>query len=112
MVHIAKSHALALLRLPCYFVKLDTKIIGLFATQEQHESLVVASLGVEREFRRLGIGTYILGYIETIAKRMSKRWLETLVLCRNVQAYRLYTKFGFVVIQGGRDHYMLRKEIA
>jgi len=31
MLHIVKSHALALLKLPCYFVKLEKRIVGLLA---------------------------------------------------------------------------------
>ena len=111
MLHIVKSRALALLGLPCYFVKLETKIVGLWAIQEHHESLLVASLGVAKEYRRLGIGTCILDYIETIAKHMGKRWLETLVLSKNIPAQRLYTKHGFTFTQSERIHRIMRKEI-
>ncbi len=90
MLDIVKSRALALLILTCYFVKLETKIVGLWVIQEHRESLLVASLGVAKEYRRLGIGTCILGYIETIAKHMGKRWLETLVLRKNIPVQRLH----------------------
>jgi ribosomal protein S18 acetylase RimI-like enzyme len=111
MLHIVKSRALALLKLPCYFVKLEKRIVGLLAIQEHHESLLVASLGVPKEYRRLGIATCILGYIETIARHMTKRWLGTLVLRKNIPAQRLYTKYGFTFIQSERMHYIMRKEI-
>jgi len=110
MLHVVKSHAFALLRLLWYFVKLETKIVGLWAIQEHRESLLVASLGVAKEYRRLGIGTCILGYIETIAKHMRKRWLETLVLRKNIPVQRLYTKYGFTFTQSERMHWMMRKE--
>jgi len=108
MLYIFMTHALALLRLPCYFVKLETKIVGLLATQEYHESLLVASLGVAKEYRRLGIGTRILGYIETIAKHMGKRWLEVDVLRKNIPAQRLYMKYGFTFIQSERVYCIMR----
>jgi GNAT superfamily N-acetyltransferase len=111
MLHIVKSRALTLLRLPCYFVKLETRIVGLLAIQEHHESLLVASLGVAREYRRLGIGMCILGYIETIAKHMRKRRLETLVLRENIPAQRLYAKYGFTFIKSERMYYIMKKEI-
>ena len=110
MLHIVKSRAFALLRLPCYFVKLETRVVGLWAIQEHHESLLVASLGVAKEYRQLGIGTCILGYIETIAKHMGKRWLETLALRKNIPAQRLYTKYGFTFTQSERMHRIMRKE--
>jgi len=78
--------------------------------QEHHESLFVASLGVAQEYRRLRIGTCILRYIEAIAKHMDKRWLETLVLRKNIPAQRLYKKYGFTFIQSERMHYIMRKE--
>lgn len=108
MLHIVKSRALVLLRLPCYFVKIDAKIVGLWAVQEQHESLLVASLGVAKGYRRLGIGTRILVHVEAVARHMGKRWLEVDVLRKNIPAQRLYTKYGFSFIQGGRIHYIMR----
>jgi ribosomal protein S18 acetylase RimI-like enzyme len=108
MLHIAKSRALALLKLPCYFVKLEKRIVGLLAIQEHHESLLVASLGVAKGYRRLGIGTCILGYIETIARHMGKRWLEVDVLRKNIPAQRLYTKYGFTFIQSERMFFIMR----
>lgn len=107
-IHIVKSRALTLLSLPCYFVKLETKIAGLFATQERHESLFVASLGVAKEYRRLGIGKCILGYIETIARHLGKRWLEVDVLRKNIPAQRLYTKYGFTFTQSERTRCIMR----
>jgi GNAT superfamily N-acetyltransferase len=110
-LHVVKSRALTLLRLPCFFVILDARVVGLWAIQERQEGLVVASLGVAREYRRLGIGTCILRYVEAVAKRLGKRWLETLVLTRNIPAQRIYSKCGFVFVQVGRTHGIMRKEI-
>jgi len=108
MLHIVKSHALTLLKLPCYFVELETKVVGLLAIQERHESLFVASLGVAKEYRRLGIGTCILGCAEKIARYMGKRWLEVDVLRKNIPAQRLYAKCGFTFVQNERMHYIVR----
>ena len=111
MLHVAKSHALVLLRLPCFFVKLDTKIVGLFAMQEQCKSLTVASLAVTKKYRRLGIGTCILGYIEAIAKSASKKWLETLVLRKNIPAQHFYGQYGFRITEKARTYYIMKKEV-
>ena len=108
VLHIVKTRALALLSLPCYFVKLETRIVGLLATQEHHESLLIASLGVANEYRRLGIGTCLLRYVEAIARHMGKRWLEVDVLRKNIPAQRLYTKYGFTFIQSERMHCIMR----
>jgi len=111
MLHIAKTHALALMRLPCYFVKIEASIVGLLAIQEQRESLLIASIGVAEEHRQLGIGTCMLSYIETIAKQMGKRWLEVDVWKKNIPAQRLYTKYGFKFIQNKRMLCTMRKKI-
>ena len=108
MLHIVKSRALALLRLPCYIVKLEGKIIGLWAIEEHRQSLLVASLAIAKKYRRLGIGTFILNHIETIAKHLGKRWLEVDVLTKNIPAQRLYIKHGFRFIQGERTHGIIR----
>jgi ribosomal protein S18 acetylase RimI-like enzyme len=95
MLHIVKTRALTLVGLPCYYVKLGAKTVGLWATQEHHNSLFVASLGIAKEYRRLGLGTFILKRVESVARRMGKRWIEVDVLKKNIPAQRLYTKFGF-----------------
>jgi GNAT superfamily N-acetyltransferase len=110
VVHIAKTRALTLLRLSCYFVKFETKTVGLLAFEERHESLIVASLGVAKEYRRLGIGTCILSHIETIAKHMGKKWLEVDVFVKNIPAQRFYTKYGFVFIKSKRTLLTMRRE--
>jgi len=107
-LHVVKTRALSLLKLPCYFVKLETKTVGLWAIQEDQERLLVASLGVSRKFRRLGIGTCILDCVEAIAKRMGKRWLEVDVLRKNVPAQQFYTKYGFTFVQGKKMRYVMR----
>jgi ribosomal protein S18 acetylase RimI-like enzyme len=107
-LHIVKSRALVLLRVPCYFVKLETKIVGLLAIQEHEESLFVASLAVAVEYRRLGIGTCALGCVEKIARRIGKKWLEVDVLRRNISAQRLYAKYGFTFIENERMRYLVR----
>jgi GNAT superfamily N-acetyltransferase len=110
LLHIIESRAYTLLRLPCYFVKLEREIVGLFAMQERVEGLHVASLAVPRRFRRLGIGTWILSCIEEIARHMGKRRLEVEVLKRNIPAQRLYAEFGFTFIQSGKVRYLMRGE--
>jgi ribosomal protein S18 acetylase RimI-like enzyme len=110
VVHVAKTRALTLLRLSCYFVKFEAKTVGLLAFEERHESLIVASLAVAKEYRRLGIGTCILGHIETIAKHMGKRWLEVDVFKKNVPAQRFYAKYGFAFIKSKRMLLTMRKK--
>lgn len=97
-LHTVKSRALSLLRLPCYFVRLGKETVGLLAMQDQNECLIVASLGVARRYRRLGIGTCILGHVETTARRMGKRILKVDVYGKNTPALRFYTEYGFTLV--------------
>jgi ribosomal protein S18 acetylase RimI-like enzyme len=107
MFHIVKTRALTLVGLPCYYVKLRAKTVGLWAVQEHHDSLFVASLSVAKEYRRLGLGTCILKRIESIARRMGKSWMEVDVLKKNIPAQRLYTKYGFK-FEDEKMHGMIR----
>ena len=100
-IHVVESRALSLLDLPCYFVRLGTKIVGLFAVQEERGSLVIASLGVVKGYRRLGIGTCILRHVETSARLRGKSLLKVDVYRGNVPAQRFYTKYGFSFARGG-----------
>jgi GNAT superfamily N-acetyltransferase len=107
MLHVAKTRALSLIGLPCYYVKLGDRVVGLWAVQEHDNSLFVASLAVAREYRRLGLGTYILERVESVARRLGKRWVEVDVLKKNIPAQQLYAKFGFK-FEDGKMHGMIR----
>jgi GNAT superfamily N-acetyltransferase len=106
--HVVESHALTLLKFPCCFARLDKEIVGVFAFQEYHESLLVASLGVRKQYRRLGIGAFILQQIENTARHMHKKRLEVDVLRKNVPARRLYTKSGFTFLQHNMKRSIIR----
>ncbi|MGD1054779.1 MAG: GNAT family N-acetyltransferase [Nitrososphaerales archaeon] len=108
LLHIVKSRAPSLLTLPCYLVKLGTKTVGLLAIHEQRESLIVASLGVAKQYRRLGIGACILGHVEMIARNVGKKSLAVDVYKKNVSAQRLYAKHGFTFTQDIRIRGMMR----
>ncbi len=108
LIHVMESHALTLLKLPCYFAKLDEEIVGVFAFQEYHESLFVASLAVRKQYRRLGIGAFILSQIEKTARRMHKKCLEVDVLMKNVPGRRLYTRSGFTFLQHNEKRSIIR----
>lgn len=108
LLHIMESHALTLLKFPCYFAKFDKEIVGVFAFQEYHESLLVASLGVRKQYRRLGIGAFILREIEKTARHTHRKRLEVDVLRKNVPARRLYAKSGFTFLQHNRKRSIMR----
>jgi GNAT superfamily N-acetyltransferase len=71
-------------------------------------SLLVASLGVRKQYRRLGIGAFILQQIENTARHMHKKRLEVDVLRKNVPARRLYTKSGFTFLQHNMKRSIIR----
>ena len=108
LVHIIESHALTLLKLPCYLTKFDGEITGVFAYQEYNESLLVASLGVRKTYRRLGIGSLILKQIEKAARKMRKKYLEVDVLIKNIPAKRLYERTGFKFLRRSKKRSISR----
>jgi GNAT superfamily N-acetyltransferase len=102
VLNVVKSRALSLLRFPCCYVRLATKVVGLFGLQERDESLVVASLAVAKEYRRLGIGNRILDCVETCARKKGKGFLEVHVYTKNVPARMFYSQHGFIFVQSAR----------
>ena len=98
LIHILESHALTLLKLPCYLAKLDGETVGVFAYQKFQESLFVASLGVKKQYRRMGLGTLLLEQMEKAARILHKRSLEVDVRIKNAPAKRLYAGYAFTFI--------------
>jgi GNAT superfamily N-acetyltransferase len=111
LIHIIESHALTLLKLPCYLAKFDGEIVGVFAYQEYHESLLVASLGVRKQYRRMGMGMCLLKQMEKVARSMHKKYVEVDVLTKNVPAMRLYARSAFTFLQLDKKRLRGRKQL-
>jgi ribosomal protein S18 acetylase RimI-like enzyme len=102
---------LILFRARRYFVKLKGNVVGVVVFHEEPDNLFIASLGVAKEYRRVGVATCILRYAESMAARLGKERLELGVLKRNTPAQRLYMKFGFSAVMERRWSFILRKRV-
>lgn len=93
------------------FIKLKDHMAGTLVVHEESEALYIRSLAVAREFRRLGVATYILAYVERSAKRLGKKSVELSVLKSNFPAQRLYRRFGFAQKEEKRRSFVLAKRV-
>ena len=89
-----------------YVAKLDNKIIGylIFMIKEQNNPimkfkkyLIIDTICVDKNYRKKGIGTRILEYANNIAKKYNCTDLQLNVNPENIDAIKLYEKFGFNV---------------
>lgn len=94
-----------------FFFKVRENVVGLVALREESDCLFIVSLGVAKEFRRLGVATLALRYAERLAARLGREWLELSVLKKNVPAQRLYAKVGFTLKKVGRWSFILKKRV-
>ena len=94
-----------------YFVKLKEQVVGMFVIREKPEALYINSIAVAPEYRRLGIATYILNYVNKLVKQLDKKWLELSVLKVNIPALRLYMKVGFAEKEEKKLSLILKKSI-
>ena len=94
-----------------YFVKLKNQIAAVFILTIRHDSLIVSGLAVSPDYRRLGVGLFILKWIENFCKQIKTEWLELTVLKDNIPAQYLYQKFGFKITTERRMSLTLRKRI-
>lgn len=94
-----------------YFVKLGNRIAGIFVLRARGDTLLVSALAVSPDYRRLGVGLFILELAEKLCKEMKMKWLQLSVLKSNTPAQRLYQNFGFKILAEGRFALKLRKRI-
>lgn len=94
-----------------FFVKVDAQIAGVFVVRQRQDKLVISSLAVAPECRRLGLATFMLDYASGVAARLGEKSLELSVLKRNISAQRLYVKFGFAVEKERRWSFTLQKKL-
>jgi len=95
-----------------FFVKLKDHVAGVFIVRSRAESLYVSSLAVAPQYRRLGLGMFILQFAENVAADAGRKWLELSVLKTNWPARRLYEKAGFKVFKEKQRSLTLRKRVA
>lgn len=94
-----------------FFVKSEKRVVGIFVLREKPETLNIDSLAVAPEYRKSGIGTYILTYASKLANRMNKKELELSVLKTNIPALQLYEKRGFIKKEEKKWSFILRKKL-
>jgi ribosomal protein S18 acetylase RimI-like enzyme len=94
-----------------FFIMFKEQVAGLLAVQEKPEALYIHSLAVNPQYRRLGIGVYMLNYANLLATRLKKKWLELSVMKANTPAQKLYKKFGFVKKEEKHWSFTLRKNV-
>ena len=94
-----------------FFVKLREHVAGIFIVREKVESLYINSLAVAPQYRRSGLGRFILDFAAKLGKRLGKKWLELSVLKTNDPARRLYAKAGFRMFEERKRSLTLRKRL-
>lgn len=94
-----------------FFVKLRERVAGIFIVREKGESLYINSLAVAPEYRRSGLGRFILDFAAKLGKRLGKKWLELSVLKTNGPARRLYAKADFSMFEERKHSLTLRKRL-
>jgi len=103
---------LAFFRENRYFVKLNKQIAAVFVLREEPDAIYIASLAVAPDYRRLGLGTFMVGFSEKVAYKLGKKWVELTVLKENKIARELYKKLGFFENHEKRRSLVLRKKAA
>jgi ribosomal protein S18 acetylase RimI-like enzyme len=94
-----------------YLVMLGKNVVGVVVFHEEPDSLLVATLGVAKPYRRLGVATYVLRRAEKLAVQLGKGWLELTVLKGNTPAQRLYVKSGFSAAKERRRSFVMKKQV-
>ena len=94
-----------------YFVKLGDHVAAIFVLRARGDTLRIYALAVSPDYRRLGVGHFILDWTEKLCRQMNMSWLQLSVLKSNIPAQRLYHNFGFKTLAENRVTLKLRKRI-
>lgn len=87
-----------------FVAKAGEEIVGFIALQKTDEVNVV-SVAVNKQWRNLGVGSMLLSKAEEWAKERDVEALNLEVSERNVSAFLLYKKFGFVERRIRKNYY-------
>lgn len=85
-------------------VLLNDEIAG-FVILQISDEINIVSIAVKKDFRNLGLATRLLNRVEDFAKEMAVKNLSLEVSYKNIRAYLLYKKFGFVQRRIRKNYY-------
>ncbi len=88
-----------------YVLFLDDKIVGYIVLWDYGKSLHIANITVHPDYRRMGLGRFMIRFAKQKAKERGIRFLTLEVRKSNLPARRLYESEGFVEIGLLRGYY-------
>ena len=83
---------------------LNGELVGFIILQITDE-INVSSIAVKKEFRNLGLATKLLSRAQEFAKENNFKTLSLEVSYKNIKAFLLYNKFGFVERRIRKNYY-------
>lgn len=78
---------------------------GLLRGWEENYEIPSLGVAVDRDFRHMGIGTFMCQYLHFVAKLRGCEKVRLRVNKKNIIAYNMYEKFGYVFKDNDEDHY-------
>lgn len=98
--------------IPCYLMLIASeknKVIGLVFLSIFKVATLESDLGilVKNEYRQKGIGSHLLKNAINLAKDETIKKIKLSVQKQNIQAFRLYEKFGFKIVGESQDAYQM-----
>ena len=85
-------------------VLLNDEIVGFVILQISDEVNIV-SIAIKKEFRNIGLATRLLKTVEDFAKEINVNNISLEVSYKNVRAYLLYSKLGFIKRRIRKNYY-------
>jgi ribosomal-protein-alanine N-acetyltransferase len=95
-----------------FVLELDREIIGYINFWLSVGEVHIMSIAVKEEYRKRGIGSYILKYSMSTARRLGGEYVYLEARITNSAALALYRKSGFELIGIRRGYYTDTKEDA
>ena len=82
-----------------FIVEENKKIIAYISIDINENSVYIADLYVLPEYRRKGIATKLIKFVDEVRKNKNKRYLRVDVRTKDKPALRFYEKFGFIILE-------------
>jgi len=88
-----------------YVLKLEDKIVGYIVLWDYGESLHIANITVHPQYRRMGLGRYMIKFAKQLARELGMKTVTLEVRESNEPARRLYESEGFVAVGVIKGYY-------
>ena len=90
-----------------YVCEADNKVVGFFVAEFMETLIYLQTIGVDKKYYGKGVGTFLLNFLEKLARKHKKPFIELVTGVNNKRSQNLFKKLKYK--RGKKFYYFFKK---